>query len=291
MPTRSVRIVRVPINLGDDGLSPDDILKLCNELKNYILAYRLPRELHGLRLWVEPKLNVEEGELRLVLLLSHDGQLPLNYTASKDVTPDIAITRDLDALASNIEQALSESNDVWFLAADIANHDVDPAGEMEHLRWTSGYPAPSRPRAAAVPSVLQVMTRQDVLVLESPEIAPEYIESHELQLCANTVVKDGALFATVVSHQPATYDNDFISRIADHQQLRLRWPEKDRRAWDMMASVAALVEMSMDLVGHGVVSMHTLNGKAIDVREFRNPQAIIDRLLEIVAPVVARARN
>jgi hypothetical protein len=281
-----IRIIRLPIELGEDGLSPEDVKNVCEEYRNYILHYRLPQELQGLTLWVEPTLRLEEGELRLVLVLDHDGQIPLNFEGKSGETPSAAITRELDTLAKNIERALNESNDIWALAAEIANNEADPAAEVEHLRWVSGYQAPVKPRTPVIPSALQVITRQGTLVLEAPEIAPEYVETHELKISARVVARENALCAVVSQCEVAEDDVAFVSRVAPKQDLRIRWPEGDVYPWKVLAGLASLLEIPIDLQGRGVISMCTLHGKAFEVSNFNNAQEIVDKLIETIAPII-----
>jgi hypothetical protein len=235
---------------------------------------------------VAPKLLLESGELRLSLLLTHDGQLPLNLDERKRETPEVAISRELDILASNLEQALSTSNEVWATAADIANNDNDPAAEVEYLRWASGYKAPVKPRASTIPNSLQVITRKGTLVLEAPEIASEYVESHELRISARVVARGNALCACVDQCKYAEENLAFISRIAPKQVLRIRWPSSDDFSWKVLAGVALMLEIPLDLQGRGVISMQTLQGKAFEVTNFVNAQAIVDKFNGTVASII-----
>lgn len=283
---RTIRVIRLSIELGEDGLSPEVLMNVCEEYGNYILHYRLPQVLQGLTLWVEPKLRLEEGELRLVLLLGHDGQTPLNFEGKNGEAPSAAITRELDALARNIEQALNESNDIWALAAEIANNEEDPGAEVERIRWATGYQAPVKPRTPVIPNAFQVVTRQGTLVLEAPEIAPEYVETRELKISARVVARENALCAVVSQCEAADEDLAFVSRVAPKQDLRIRWPEGDAYPWKILAGLASMLQTPIDLQGRGVISMCTLQGKAFEVSNFNNAQAIVDKLIETVAPII-----
>jgi hypothetical protein len=270
MPQRSIRVIRVPLQIEAEGMSPENFLKLCSDLRKYVLNFRLPRTLQGLALWVEPIIQLEEGELRLSLQLIHDGQLPLNIAGPANRNPEIAVTEELTVVAAKLEKAIEDSNGVWDLAAEIANHEVDPGDEVERLRWVSGYPVLSKPRSIRMPNALQIFTRKDTLVLESPDAALEYVEAHSSIVTLDLRAKDGALMGTVLKRESCDLENPSLSRLKEGQKVRMRWPTADAYPWRMMATLAALMEMPLEILGKAVISINTLNPKAIQVERVTN---------------------
>jgi hypothetical protein len=100
------------------------------------------------------------------------------------------------------------------------------------------------------------------------------------------VARGNALCACIDQCRYADENLAFISRIAPKQVLRIRWPSSDDFSWQVLAGVALMLEVSPDLQGRGVISMQTLEGKAFEVTNFINAQAIVDKFNDTVALII-----
>lgn len=286
MARQSIRIIEIPMELPQQGEEPGELAARCARIAHYLTRIRIPEALHGLALWVSPRLRQGEGGLRLDLHLVHDGQLPLEFRGPRGRGHAPAFTRELDRLAGCIEAALAESNNIWLTAAEIVNSDDAPAGEVEHLRKMSGYMAPARPPKSPSGGALNIVARQRELTLESPAVRPEYLESEPVLIVADCRVNSGRIQMSASAVRPAHSEQLLSTRVAVGHALNVRWPDEDTAPWVACTALASIVGVQPSLVGHAVVSNETLKGKAIQVDVIENASLIVDEILKLLAPVL-----
>jgi hypothetical protein len=286
MTNHNVRVINYPLEISEDGESPKAFHERCEELEKYIVSVRLPQSLKGVALWVEPCLRQEAGQLRLDLVLFHDGQLPLLFKAGKDRKAPPALTEELDRLAESIEASLAKSNEVWVEAAQILNDEANPAAEIEFLRWKSGFDAPKRSRSLKVPHQIHLMTRSKQLTLSTMDFKNEYVETELLMIHGTpTATIDGLKFK-VSKAELVTPDPLFHTMVIEGQPVFLRWPQSDTYPWRILTGLSVLLEESMVILGRGAISTGTLACKAIEVQQVLDGNRLIATLQGAVTPAL-----
>lgn len=295
-----VRVITVPLPIPDgsageggvhgfgepEGEHPDHLAKRCKAIADYVVNIRLPSALKDLKVWVEPRIRPEGSQYMLDLLLFYSGQLPLQFKAPRGKGIHAGLLEEMDRLAACIEAALARSNDVWNLGAEIINTEVDPADEVEHVRLTSGYPVPNRGRRSKVPEILQLMSRKEPLPLLTPEMRPEYVESAELVVTTTASMNNDRLRLCVEEAKPADPEVPVASRVRPKVRLAPRWPDPDPRPWILLAWISKFMSMPMTMRGHAVISVDTLDPKALEVQGAANASQIVMQLIEFLKPVL-----
>ncbi|MGM9485040.1 hypothetical protein ACS5PN_27875 [Roseateles sp. NT4] len=273
--------------LRPDGEHPDLLAKRCAAVLNYVMTVRLPVTLKGLKVWVEPRVRAQVDRIFLDLLLFYSGQLPLQFRASKNKSPNACIQEEMNRLAGSIEAALERSNGIWNLVAEIVNEESDAAGEVEHVRVQSGYKAPARPRGARIPEIVQFLgIGNKVLPLFTPDLRPELLESTELVVQASPSLNSSRLKLCVEGVSPSEDADSASTRVRPSARLAARWPGQDQRPWLLLAWLSKFMETPMSLRGHAVISVETLEAKALEVQEVENALEILLKLLQFLKPVI-----
>jgi hypothetical protein len=245
-----------------------------------------PSALKNLKVWVEPRIRAEGSHYMLDLLLFYSGQLPLQFKTPRGRGINVGLLEGMDRLAARIEAALARSNDVWSLAAEIINTEVDPADEVEQVRLTSGYPVPNRGRRSKVPEILQLLSRHEALPLFTPEMRPEYVESGQLTVTAAVALNNDRLRLCVEEARSVDPESSIATRVRPKDRLAPRWTDPDPRPWILLAWVAKFMDMPMATRGHAVISVDTLDPKALEVQGSENAAQIVMKLIEFLKPVI-----
>lgn len=300
MKKHCVRVITVPLPIPDggdgeggelglgepEGEHPDQLARRCKALADYVVNVRLPSALKDLKVWVEPRIRPEASQHMLDLQLFYSGQLPLQFKAPRGKGIHAGLLEEMDRLAACIEGALLRSNDVWNLGAEIINTEVDPADEVEHVRLTSGYAVPNRGGRSKVPEILQMMGRNEPLPLFTPEMRPEYVESGQLTVTATASMNSDRLRLRVDEAHSSSPESPALTRVRPNDRLAPRWPDPDPRPWILLAWISTFMKTPMTTRGHPIVSVDTLEPKALEVRGAENASQIVMKLIEFLKPVL-----
>lgn len=222
----------------------------------------------------------------LDLLLFYSGQLPLQFKALRGKGIHAGLLEEMDRLAACIEDALVRSNDVWSLGAEIFNTEVDPADEVEHVRLKSGYEVPNRGGRSKIPGILQLMGRNEPLPLFTPDVRPEYVESGQLTVTATASMNSDRLRLRVEEARAASPESAALTRVRPNDRLAPRWPDPDPRPWILLAWISTFMKTPMTTRGHPVISVDTLDPKALEIQGAENALQIMIKLIEFMKPVL-----
>ena len=282
MPTK-LQVIQYPIQLPVDGIAPHEFFPLCVAIENHLKNVRLPDYLHPLKIRIEARLIDVERQCTLMLILWHDGQLPLNFAVSaKERRPAPELTKELAHLKETIWAALDKSKGVFAEVANIFNECENPAEDVANFLATTGFHAPRKPANKHVPSPMSVFAAGKQLTLEANETRPEYQETHAQIFSVLVSVGTQGMMFKVQSFKNEDPDSDFLSQTKVGQDLRPRWPTNKTLDCYHYAGFAIALEVPVVITGFAVVSTDTLAVKALQVKCFDVDRSVITRVLDTV---------